>query len=57
MREAHQACIPPCCAEGNVEIARYEYGITGTLEDHWNSRRSLLYSMYPVLREGADCSY
>jgi len=33
MREAHRACIPPRYAESDLEIARYEYDIAGTLGD------------------------
>jgi len=55
MREAHQTCIPPRYAESDVEVARFEYRVAGILGDQpVQSRRSLLQSMYPELREGAD---
>jgi len=54
MREAHRACIPPRYAESDIEIARFEYGVAGTLRDQpLQSRRSLLQSMYTELREKA----
>jgi len=53
MREAHRACIPPRYAESDLEVARYDYDIAGTLgEQPLQSRRSLLQSMYPELRVG-----
>ena len=55
MREAHQACIPPRYTENDVEVARFEHGVVGILgERPLQSRRSLLLSMYPELREETD---
>jgi len=55
MREAHQACIPPRYIESDLEVARFEHGVVGMLgERPLQSRRSLLLSMYPELREGTD---